>query len=178
LPLSANNPADGSSRNTRMPGDLAGSGGADIVGFGDDGVWTALGNGDGTFKHPSFVLADLGYEAGRWRVDKHVRVLADLRGKGRSDIVAFGDAGVCVALSNGDGSFNERSAVAQRDAHTLVGQCLGATEVFFDNLDVESQRRFVRHGCDPRPKSPEPHEPTVHALFVADSACVKQKQTP
>ena len=92
-------------KHPRLLGDLTGTGPMDIVGFGDDGVWTALGNGDGTFENPNFVLADLGFEAGGWRVDKHLRVLADLRGNGRADIVAFGDAGVYVALSNGDGSF-------------------------------------------------------------------------
>jgi len=92
-------------KHVRLLGDLTGANGADIVAFGDDGVWTALGNGDGTFTDPQFVLADLGFEAGGWRVDKHLRVLADLRGNGRSDIVAFGDPGVFVALSNGDGTF-------------------------------------------------------------------------
>ena len=92
-------------KHPRLLGNLTGTGGADVVGFGDDGVWTALGNGDGTFKDPQFVLADLGFEAGGWRVEKHPRLLADLRGNGRSDIVAFGDAGVYVALSNGDGTF-------------------------------------------------------------------------
>jgi len=32
-----------------MLADLTGDGRADIVGFGDDGVYVALGNGDGTF---------------------------------------------------------------------------------------------------------------------------------
>ena len=97
-------------KHPRLLGNLTGTGGADVVGFGDDGVWTALGNGDGTFKDPQFVLADLGFEAGGWRVDKHPRLLADLRGNGRSDIVAFGDAGVYVALSNGDGTFTLQCA--------------------------------------------------------------------
>ena len=85
--------------------DISGDGRADIVGFGDDGVWTALAKPNGTFADPQFVLADFGFEAGGWRVDKHPRFLADLRGNGRCDIVGFGDAGVYVALSNGDGSF-------------------------------------------------------------------------
>ena len=38
--------------------------GADIVGFGDAGVYVALSNGDGTFQPPRFVVADFGYEAG------------------------------------------------------------------------------------------------------------------
>ena len=92
-------------RNPRFVVDITGDRRADIVGFGDTGVWTALGNGDGTFRPPQVVLADFGQEAGGWRVDKHPRFLADLRGNGRADIVGFGDAGVYVALSNGDGTF-------------------------------------------------------------------------
>ena len=68
------------------------------------GVWTALSNGDGSFQPPRFVLADLGFESG-WRVERHPRLLADLTNDGQVDIVGFGQAGVFVALSNGDGSF-------------------------------------------------------------------------
>lgn len=47
--------------------DLNGDGMADIVGFGDAGVWTALGNGDGTFAAPRLVLGNYGvHRDGRW----------------------------------------------------------------------------------------------------------------
>jgi hypothetical protein len=87
------------------------SGFADIVGFGDQGVYVAFGNGDGAFTlagqpDPLPLIPDFGYEAGGWRVEKHVRVLADVNGDGYADIVAFGDAGVYVVLSNGDQTFN------------------------------------------------------------------------
>ena len=75
-----------------------GDGRADIVGFGDDGVWTALSNGDGTFQPARFVLSDFGVNNG-WRVDQHPRFLADLTGDGRADIVGFGDDGVWIALN-------------------------------------------------------------------------------
>jgi photosystem II stability/assembly factor-like uncharacterized protein len=91
-------------KHPRFAADLTGDGCADIVGFGDAGVWVALNNGDGTFQPPRFVLADLGYDSG-WRVEKHPRFLADLTGDGHADIVAFGDAGVYTALSNADGTF-------------------------------------------------------------------------
>ncbi len=91
-------------KHPRFLADITGDGRADIVGFGDAGVYVALSNGDGTFQPPRFVLADLGFDQG-WRVEKHVRLLADITGDGRADIVAFGAAGVYVALSQGDGTF-------------------------------------------------------------------------
>ena len=88
----------------RFVADITGDGKADLVGFGNDGVWVALGNGDGTFQAPAFVIADLGYDQG-WRVDQNPRFVVDVTGDGKADLVGFGNDGVWVALSNGDGSF-------------------------------------------------------------------------
>ena len=108
-------------KHPRFLADLTGNGRADIVGFGNAGVWTALGNGDGTFQDAKFVLADFGFEAGGWQVDKHPRVLADITGDGRADIVGFGDAGVYVAASNGDGAFGESARfVLSNFGHALT----------------------------------------------------------
>src|SRR5215207_5000680 len=97
-------------KHPRFLADITGEGRADIVGFGDAGVWTARSNGDGSFQANQFVVADLGFDQG-WRVEKHPRVLADRTGDGRADIVGFGDAGVWTALSNGDGSFQPHQFV-------------------------------------------------------------------
>ena len=91
-------------KHPRFVTDLTGDGKADIIGFGDDGVWTARNNGDGTFQAPKFVLMDLGFNQG-WRVDEHPRFVADLTGDGNADIIGFFDDGVHVALGNGDGTF-------------------------------------------------------------------------
>jgi hypothetical protein len=88
----------------RFVADLTGDGRADILGFGDDGVWIALGNGDGSFQAAQFVLNELGFNQG-WRVENHPRFVADLTGDGRPDILGFGNDGIWVALSNGDGTF-------------------------------------------------------------------------
>jgi hypothetical protein len=90
----------------RFVADLTGDGRADIIGFGDDGVWVALGNGDGGFQQARFVLNNLGFNQG-WRVDRHPRFVADLTGNGRADIIGFGDDGAWVALGNGNGTFQE-----------------------------------------------------------------------
>ncbi|MGH3566763.1 MAG: FG-GAP repeat domain-containing protein, partial [Pseudonocardia sp.] len=92
-------------RHPRFLADVTGDGRADIVGFGDAGVWVSLNNGDGTFQAPRLVVANFAVEAGGWRVDRHPRFLADLTGDGGADIVGFGDAGVWVALNSGNGTF-------------------------------------------------------------------------
>ncbi len=85
-------------KHVRLTAVLSTVGYADIIGFGDQGVWTAVGNGDGTFQTPKLVLANFGVAQG-WDPAKHVRLMADLNHDGRDDIVAFGDAGVWTAMS-------------------------------------------------------------------------------
>ncbi len=92
-------------RHPRFLADLTGNGRADIVGFGNAGVWVSRNNGDGTFQGPQLVVGTFGYDAGGWRVDRHPRFLADVTGDGRADIVGFGNAGVWVSRNNGDGTF-------------------------------------------------------------------------
>jgi FG-GAP-like repeat len=94
---------------------------ADVIGFGGAGVWVALSNGDGTFQPMQLVINNFGYSAGSWRVDRHPRVLADVTGDGRADIVAFGDAGVYIALSNGDGTFTEVGRVIDNFGYRAGG---------------------------------------------------------
>jgi hypothetical protein len=92
-------------KHPRTLADLTGDGKADIVGFGDAGVYVALSNGDGTFQAPKLVIKDFGAVAGGWQTSKHLRFVADVNGDGLGDIVGFGEAGVYVALGNGDGTF-------------------------------------------------------------------------
>jgi hypothetical protein len=92
-------------KHPRLLATLTNSGHTDIVGFGDAGVWTSLGNGSGNFAAPNVVMADFGYQAGNWQVDLHPRFLATLTNSGFPDIVGFGDAGVWTALGLGNGAF-------------------------------------------------------------------------
>ncbi|MGE0006399.1 MAG: FG-GAP-like repeat-containing protein [Parvibaculaceae bacterium] len=91
-------------KHVRLLADINNDSKADIVAFGDAGVWTAIARGDGKFEPERFVLANFGYDQG-WRSEKHVRLLADINNDGMADIVAFGDAGVWTALATGDGGF-------------------------------------------------------------------------
>ncbi|KAJ2928511.1 hypothetical protein H1R20_g8588, partial [Candolleomyces eurysporus] len=98
-------------RHLRFLADVTGDGRPDIVGFGEKSVQVALNNGDGTFQKARPVLTGFVYSAGGWRVDKHPRILADLTGDGKADIVGFADDGVHVALNNGNGTFQESRLV-------------------------------------------------------------------
>jgi M6 family metalloprotease-like protein len=92
-------------KHLRFLADLTGDGRADIVGFGEAGVWVSLNTGNGTFATPKKVLDDFGYTAGGWRVEKHPRSVAPLVQSKRGDLVGFGDAGVWVSLHTGNGTF-------------------------------------------------------------------------
>jgi Ca2+-binding RTX toxin-like protein len=89
----------------RTTGDINGDGKADLIGFGYAGTWVSLGNGDGTFQPVSLAVNSFGVEQGWTSDDKFHRVVADVNGDGKDDIIGFGQSGVWVALSNGDGTF-------------------------------------------------------------------------
>ncbi|MFF0945505.1 FG-GAP repeat domain-containing protein [Kocuria sp. CPCC 205300] len=55
-----------------------------------------------------------------WRVDQHVRELADVNGDGRVDIVGFGDPGTFVAYGQADGTFTA-PVLKVRDFGTAQG---------------------------------------------------------
>ena len=98
-------------RHPRFVVPLQANGPASIVGFGECGVWTALGDGQGGFAAPKVVLAAFGQQAGGWQVTRHPRFIAVLTDSGFTDIVGFGDAGVWTALGNGDGTFQSPNYV-------------------------------------------------------------------
>src|SRR5204863_904549 len=83
----------------RLLADTTGEGRADIVGFGDAGVYISRANANGTFTTPTLVVPDFGYTAGGWRTHMHLRFMADTTGDGRADIVGFGNGGVYACRS-------------------------------------------------------------------------------
>ena len=88
---------------------MNGDGKADIVGFGQDGVWVSLATGGGNFAAPKLVLDNFGSSAaaGGWSSnDQFPRVLGDVNGDGKADIVGFGYNGVWVAHGNTSGGFD------------------------------------------------------------------------
>jgi hypothetical protein len=83
-----------------MLADVDADGKADVVGFTHNGVSVALSTG-ASFTQSSEWLAEFGYLAGGWRVERHPRVMADVNGDRRADIVGFADDGVHVSYSTG-----------------------------------------------------------------------------
>ena len=108
-------------RHPRFMADVTGDGRADIVGFGNAGVYVSLAQSNGTFSNPIFGVANFGYNAGGWRVGMHPRFLADTTGDGRADIVGFGNAGVYVSTSRGDGTFNNPVRVVDNFGYNAGG---------------------------------------------------------
>jgi len=74
---------------------------ADIVGFGTAGV-AIVRNSMNIQKREA--IPSFGYDAG-WRVDKHIRLVADTTGNKRGDLVGFGEMGVWISRNNGDNTF-------------------------------------------------------------------------
>ena len=76
-----------------------------IVGFASTGTMVALAKTDGTFEGSKLSTADFGSNAGWTSQTNNPRLLGEVNGDGRADIVAFAGAGVIVALAKADGTF-------------------------------------------------------------------------
>jgi hypothetical protein len=86
-------------KHPRLMADVNGDGRDDIVGFGDTAVWVSLGRPNGRFEEPLEAVRNFSATGQGWQVDKHPRLMADVNGDGRDDIVGFGHHGVLVSLA-------------------------------------------------------------------------------
>ncbi|MFI7541393.1 FG-GAP repeat domain-containing protein [Actinoplanes sp. NPDC049599] len=98
-------------RHPRLVVDITGDRRADVVGFGDTGVHTAVATSDGQFAASFQVSNDFAYDTG-WRVEQHDRFVTDITGDGRADIVGVSGEGVFTAVAIGGGWFGPKKQVA------------------------------------------------------------------
>jgi hypothetical protein len=87
-------------KHPRVMADVNGDNQDDIVAFGGAGAYVALSTGTG-FATPSLWVNNYGYDAGAWRVDRHLRIAQDIDGDNQADIVGFGGAGAFISRSTG-----------------------------------------------------------------------------
>ncbi len=94
----------------RFVDDVDGDGNADIVTFTDVGVYTAFAideDNDGkidAFDEPTLMVRSYMHtdSSSSWQAALHLRMLADIDGTGKADIVGFGGAGIFVSRYNRD----------------------------------------------------------------------------
>jgi len=89
----------------RTLADVNGDGKADILGFGYAGTLVSIAKANGTYDQPVTGVANFGQNQGWTSQDGFARVVGDVNGDGKADIVGFGYAGAWVSLGNGDGTF-------------------------------------------------------------------------
>ena len=81
----------------RVVGDMNGDGKDDLIGFGYGGVFVSLSDGT-KFLPVSKWSGDYSYDQG-WRIELHPRMVGDVNGDLKEDVVGYGSGGVWIAIA-------------------------------------------------------------------------------
>lgn len=133
-------------KHIRYLADIRNTGRADIVGFGDGGVLVSKNNGGGNFSPASLALNDFGYNAGGWRLDRHLRFLGDATGDGRLDIIGFGESHVFLSRNNGDGTFTPVKSVIDNFTYSAGGWRIDQHPRFIADLTGDGRVDVIGFG--------------------------------
>lgn len=135
-------------KHVRLVANVTGEGRADLIGFGENGVWVSVNIGKNKFSDPRFVLADFSYSSGGWRVEKHIRFLVDIRNIGRCDIIGFGDNGVYVSRNNGNLNFGPATLLLPDFGYINGGWRIGRHLRFLADVTGDARPDIVGFGED------------------------------
>jgi len=128
----------------RLLGDINGDRMDDVVGFGQDGVWVSLSTGT-SFTTAGYWLADYGVASG-WSTDLHLRMLADLNGDGRQDIVGFGGPGILVGIAGSRNLAYDPDVFGHELMHIYQAYSTHALDPFLSSTGLNGLGRAIGEG--------------------------------
>jgi hypothetical protein len=120
--------------------DLNGDGRADLVGFGNEGVWLA-DNQNNSFAVPALAVSGLGNNQGFDNTNS-IRTLADVNGDGRLDLVAIGQSAVMVSLKSAGAGYSAPT-VWSTDYTAAAGWRVGQQVLTLADVDADGRADLV-----------------------------------